>query len=320
MGRGNRKRKQSSVEGVLLVDKPEGPTSFDIVAKARRALNTRSIGHTGTLDPMASGLLVLLIGRYTRLSAHLVSDDKIYAAQVKFGARTNTDDAEGEVVEEGDANALTEEGVREAIAKMVGPARQVPPIFSAISVGGERLYKKARRGEEVEVPARDVEFYSLEVTAYDASDAAAPTVDVTVACSKGTYIRAFARDLGVALGVPAHLSGLRRIKSGAYSLQGAVTLEELEAQGAEAVATGASVVEGIAKIEVGDEERLAFDQGRSVTSVDVTALKEGELALAHQADAPLALVTRKGPTLVVTRGFGPPPAAAETADEAAQEG
>lgn len=303
------------MEGVLLVDKPIGPTSFDVVAKARRALNTRSIGHTGTLDPMASGLLVLLVGRYTRLSAHLVSDDKVYAAQVKFGMRTNTDDAEGESVEEGDATSLRENVVREAIAKMVGPARQVPPAFSAISVDGERLYKKARRGEEVVVPPRDVEFYALDVEGWDESNRAAPTVDVTVACSKGTYIRAFARDLGAAVGVPAHLSALRRLRSGAYAIENAVTLEELEAKGPAVVASGASVVEGIAKIEVGEAERVAFEQGRAVTSVDVSVLQDGELALAHQADTPLALVTRKGDALVVTRGFGPPPSGEESAQE-----
>ncbi len=250
---------------------------------------------------------MLLVGRYTRLSAHLVSDDKIYEAQVKFGTQTNTDDAEGEAIETGDATSLQEEAVREAIAAMVGKAQQVPPAFSAISIGGERLYKKARRGEEVEVPPRDVEFYRLDVTGWDASDLTAPTVDVTVACSKGTYIRAFARDLGKRVGVPAHLSGLRRTKSGAYALEGGVSLEQLQEQGAAVVTKGASAVKGMQKIEVGEEEQAAFDQGRSVTSVDVSSLAEGELALAHKADAPLALVTRKGDALVVTRGFGPPP-------------
>jgi tRNA pseudouridine55 synthase len=294
-----RRKKQGGPDGVLLVDKPAGPTSFDVIAKLRKSLGTRSLGHTGTLDPLASGLLVVLAGRFTRLSAHLTTDDKRYLARVTFGTRTSTDDREGEVIEEGDASALTEDAVRAAVAARVGTQEQVPPMYSAISQGGERLYEKARRGEQVEVPSRTITLHELQVIGWDS-----PHVDVDVLCSKGTYIRALARDLGSDLGVPAHLGGLRRTAAGAYSLQDATTLEDLlEPERAKAaLRSGPEAIRGIPQLSI---DEAAAQQLRHGQRPHVgTELPEETVGLAVCDGALVALVERHGDLLHVVRGFG----------------
>jgi tRNA pseudouridine(55) synthase len=232
-----------NIEGILLVDKAKGLSSHDVVARARRALKTRKVGHAGTLDPMATGLLVILVGRYTRLSNHLTADDKQYLAEVCFGRSTNTDDAEGETLEEGDASSVTEERVAEVLAAFLGEQDQIPPAFSAISIGGERSYKKARRGESVKIPPRRVVFHDLALE--DFSDSVAR---IRVHASKGTYIRSLARDIGQALGVPAHLCGLRRTQSGAYALEGAIDCQAVQdpEMALAALARGRSAVLGMA--------------------------------------------------------------------------
>ena len=302
-----RRRNDSGLEGVLLVDKPDGPTSFDVVAQMRRALGTRTIGHTGTLDPCANGLLVILVGRYTRLSNYLTNDDKLYVGKVAFGTRTTTDDREGEVLESGDASALTAADVQAALKKMQGPCRQRPPAFSAVSVGGERLYKKARRGEAVEAPEREVTLHALELLSFEQGEA-----EIRVLASKGTYIRSIARDLGVAVGVPAHLSALRRLRAGAYDVAAALPLETLREPGraAAALRSGPDAVAGVPRLEVDATPATHLRQGKRVSleaALPARQLPPNTVALAHHGAELIALVRVSDGHLVVERGFGPPP-------------
>ncbi|MBR9990860.1 MAG: tRNA pseudouridine(55) synthase TruB, partial [Gemmatimonadetes bacterium] len=195
----------SGIEGVLPIDKPVGPTSHDMVARARRVLGTRRIGHTGTLDPMASGLLLLCIGRATRIAEYLTGMDKRYSAVVRLGVSTDTDDAAGSVIAEHPVAGITEADVERALDRQRGDISQIPSSYSAKKVGGERAYAMARQGREVNLEAVPVSIRELTVTRFDL-----PDIHIDVTCSSGTYIRAIARDLGADLGVGAHLTALRR--------------------------------------------------------------------------------------------------------------
>ncbi len=288
-----------SISGVLVIDKPEGPTSFDVVARVRRALKTREVGHCGTLDPLATGVVVVCVGTYTRLVRVLSADDKRYTATIAFGTSTTTDDREGDVVDRGDPAKVDEKALRAAVASMSGVQMQVPPAYSAIHIDGERAYAKARRGETVEMVAREVVVHGLSLLSLDVTDDSARAV-VDVHCGKGTYVRALARDIGVKLGVPAHLHALRRTRSGAYGLEDAVHLDDVDAQAAEALRTGTGAIRGVPLVPVNDEQAAALAQGRRVpTSVSV----EGT-ALAHRGEQPVALVRVENGALVVERGFG----------------
>ena len=210
--------------GLVVVDKPSGLTSHDVVARLRRILHTRKIGHAGTLDPMATGVLVCGVGRGTKLLGHLALDTKAYTATIRLGASTRTDDAEGEVLATADASGVTDAAIAAGMAALTGAIEQVPSTVSAIKVDGKRAYALARAGEEVVLAARPVtvaEFTLLERRGTD--------LDVTVSCTSGTYVRALARDLGAGLGVGGHLTALRRTRVGPFALEHARTLEELEA-------------------------------------------------------------------------------------------
>jgi tRNA pseudouridine55 synthase len=218
--------------GLVVVDKQAGMTSHDVVARVRRLAGTRKVGHAGTLDPMATGVLVLGLNRATRLLGHLTLTDKTYAATIRLGVSTTTDDAEGEVIATAPTDALTDEGVRKALAAFVGEIDQVPSAVSAIKIAGKRAYARVRDGEVVELPARQVTIHSLEVvsTSLDhrkSLDGAAAEVEIEVHCSSGTYIRAIARDLGEELGVGGHLTALRRTAVGPFGIDTAHTLDEL---------------------------------------------------------------------------------------------
>jgi tRNA pseudouridine55 synthase len=214
--------------GLVVVDKPAGMTSHDVVARVRRLAGTRKVGHAGTLDPMATGVLVVGLGRATRLLGHLLLTDKAYDATVRLGVSTTTDDAEGEVLATVAADAVTDEDVRAGLAAMVGNVEQVPSAVSAIKVGGRRAYDLVRAGESVELAARPVRIESIDVRALRRTDPGTVDVDITVQCSSGTYIRAIARDLGAALGVGGHLTRLRRTAVGDFDLAAASTLDQLE--------------------------------------------------------------------------------------------
>ena len=206
--------------GILLLDKPQGPTSHDLVSRTRKALGTRKVGHAGTLDPMATGLMILGVDSSTRLLTFLVGLDKEYTATIRLGQATTTDDAEGEVVTSADSahlSGVTDAAIADGILSLTGEIAQVPSSFSAIKVDGVRSYDRARAGEEVDLPARTVTVSSFEVLDTRRVDAVID-LDVRVAVSSGTYVRALARDLGTALGVGGHLTALRRTRVGPFDI------------------------------------------------------------------------------------------------------
>ncbi|GAB6984853.1 tRNA pseudouridine(55) synthase TruB [Nocardioides pyridinolyticus] len=212
-------------DGLIVVDKPGGMTSHDVVSRVRRLAGTRKVGHAGTLDPMATGVLVLGVNRATRLLGHLMLTEKAYDATIRLGVATTTDDAEGEVTAALATDGLDEATIRSAAAEFVGDLLQVPTAVSAIKVDGKRAYQRVRDGEEVELQARPVTVHELTVT--DVRVSAHTELDVSVRCSSGTYIRAIARDLGARLGVGGHLTALRRTAVGPYALADAHTLDAL---------------------------------------------------------------------------------------------
>jgi tRNA pseudouridine55 synthase len=219
-------------DGLVIVDKPSGFTSHDVVAKMRGIARTRRIGHAGTLDPMATGVLVLGVERATKLLGHLALTEKEYLGTIRLGQDTVTDDAEGEITRTAPADAVTRDAVDTAVEALTGDIMQVPSKVSAIKIDGKRSYKRAREGEDFEIPARPVTVSSF--TVYDVREAVAedgtPVRDVVVSvvCSSGTYVRALARDLGAALGVGGHLTALRRTRVGPYKLDAAKTLDDLQ--------------------------------------------------------------------------------------------
>lgn len=216
----------SSAAGVIVVDKAPGMTSHDVVARVRRLAGTRKVGHAGTLDPMATGVLVVGVNRATRLLGHLTLSEKAYDATVRLGATTVTDDADGEVLATTPADDVSDEAVAAALVPLTGEIDQVPSAVSAVKIEGKRSYKRVREGEEVDLPARRVTV--RELTVLDTRrEAGHLDLDVRVVCSSGTYVRAIARDLGAALGVGGHLTSLRRTRVGPYSLDNASTLDEL---------------------------------------------------------------------------------------------
>jgi tRNA pseudouridine55 synthase len=211
------------VDGVIVVDKPVGPTSFDVVAKIRRAARVKRVGHGGTLDPLASGVLPVCLGEATKLAPFLLDADKEYEFTVRFGVETETDDAGGAVVRAGDTSAIDERTVRDALGAFRGPILQVPPAYAAIKREGKALYAYAREGIPVDVPPRAVTVFELELLDFAGPEQAR----FAVRCSKGTYVRALARDLGRALGAGGHVTALRRTRSGPFSLAAAQTLADL---------------------------------------------------------------------------------------------
>ena len=214
-------------DGVVVVDKPARWTSHDVVARMRRLAGTRKVGHAGTLDPMATGVLVLGVGRATRLLGHIAAHDKDYDATIRLGATTTTDDVEGEVVAVADASGVTDDALRAAMAALTGDIDQVPASVSAVKVNGVRAYAKVRAGESVELKSRRV-----HVARFDLRERRGDDLDVSVSCSTGTYVRALARDLGAALGVGGHLTALRRTRVGAIGLDRARSLDDLDAAAA----------------------------------------------------------------------------------------
>lgn len=210
------------LDGALLIDKPAGPTSHDIVEEVRRHFRIKKVGHCGTLDPNATGLLILLLGRATKLSDRLMSEDKVYEGAAKFGESTNSHDAAGELSDSLPVPPLTVEELNEAALEFMGDHMQTPPMVSAIKQGGVPLYKLARKGIEVERKPRLVHIYSFKFSAYSE-----PMGDFRVACTKGTYVRTLIHDLGQKIGCGAHLSTLRRLISGRFDVANAIRFEDV---------------------------------------------------------------------------------------------
>ena len=252
------------MDGVLVCDKPAQMTSHDVVARVRRLAGQRRVGHGGTLDPPATGVLVLALGRATRLLPFLPTEPKRYLAEVAFGAETDTLDAAGTVTATAPADALDEAAVRAALAGFLGPQEQVPPMVSAIKVAGERLYAKARRGEEVERAPRPIVIHDLELLGFTPGER--PRARLSVACSGGTYVRSLAADLGRALATLAHLASLRRTAVGRFTEAEAHTLEELAEPGrlAAAVLDPAAAMASTATRALTRAEAAALATGRTL--------------------------------------------------------
>jgi len=297
--------------GLLLVDKPAGMTSHDVVARARRVLSVRKVGHAGTLDPMATGLLVLGVGAATRLLGHVGGHDKTYEATIRLGASTVTDDREGEVLRTVSTAELDDAAIRAALADQTGPLQQVPSSVSAVKVEGRRSYDRVRAGEAVELAPRSVTVHALQVHRIARPTADLVDVDVTVSCTAGTYIRAIARDAGAALGVGGHLTALRRTASGPFAIAEAAAVEDAgaallagEGRGFLPLTAAARTVFPVRELTV--EEARAIGYGQRIAATGAAGLHaavdpDGRLA---------ALVEDSGPTARVAVGF---PAAAGVA-------
>jgi tRNA pseudouridine55 synthase len=253
------------VDGVLVVDKPAGPTSHDIVDRARRVLETRRVGHTGTLDPFATGVLVLCVGRATRLARFLAAGEKTYRASVRLGFATTTDDLTGEPLGAPRPADVDTDSLREALAALVGSFDQVPPAFSARQVGGRRLYELARRGEAVARAATPITVHALDLVSRGAD-----TIELEVRCSAGTYVRALARDLGERLGTGAHLVALRRTRSGGFDLGQAVAGNDLEGAAERLIPLSGLLLE-LPAVTVGEEGRRRIGHGRELAPEHVVS-------------------------------------------------
>ena len=272
--------KQSAAErpapwpsGLVIVDKPGGMTSHDVVARIRRLAHTRRVGHAGTLDPMATGVLVVGVEKATRLLGHLALTDKEYTGTIRLGQTTDTDDADGALTQSVPAGAVTDAELQQAAAGLTGAILQVPPGISAIKVGGQRSYRLARAGEAPELAARAVTVSRFDIKAVHRSGDVVDA-DVVVTCSSGTYIRALARDLGAALGVGGHLTALRRTRVGAYQISQARTLDQIAA--------------GLDLIPLAEAARAAF-AGRELSGEEATLLSHGgRLAALGAGEGPVA--------------------------------
>jgi tRNA pseudouridine55 synthase len=276
------------IDGVLVCDKPAGVTSHDVVATVRRLAGQRRVGHGGTLDPPATGVLVVALGRATRLMPYLPMEPKRYLAVIAFGAETDTLDATGQVVATADAAAVDRRSAEHALAGFLGPQQQVPPMVSAVKVGGERLYTKARRGESVEREPRAVTIHELELRELTGGET--PLATVLVTCSGGTYVRTLAADLGRALGTVAHLASLRRTAVGAFDEAAARPLDELRAM-AEAGRLGEAVIDpAIAVAPLGV---------RPVSAREAVALTSGQTLSPTGRDGPVAAVGPDGHLVAV---------------------
>jgi tRNA pseudouridine55 synthase len=248
-------------DGLVVVDKPAGWTSHDVVGRTRRLARTRKVGHAGTLDPMATGVLLLGVGKATRLLGHLALTDKVYDATIRLGQTTVTDDAEGDVLETRDASQVSDAALATQIAVLTGDLQQVPSSVSAVKVDGVRSYARVRAGEEVDLKAR-----SVTVSVFDVLDRRGDDVDVRVQCTSGTYIRALARDLGAALEVGGHLTALRRTRVGPFGLDTARTLEQLEDGFDDAVVLlDDAVARSFARRELSATEALDLSYGKKLT-------------------------------------------------------
>jgi tRNA pseudouridine55 synthase len=224
-------RSGTEIDGVLLVDKSQSMTSHDVVAITRRALNTKKVGHCGTLDPLATGLLIITIGRGTKIQDLLMSEDKEYIGTLKLGEETDSQDSDGQIIKSSPVPEFTREQIDAAFAKFHGDFYQTPPMVSAIKKDGVPLYKLARQGKVVEREPRFVHVYAHEILAIRPTE-----IDFRVVCSKGFYVRTYAHEIGTELGCGAHLKALRRTKSGRFSVEGAITVDELKVGPMEAVA------------------------------------------------------------------------------------
>ena len=262
-------------EGLLVIDKPSGPTSHDIVAKVRRATGIKRVGHAGTLDPLATGVVVIGIGRATRLLRYVQESPKVYIARVRFGIATDSLDADGRETARAPM-PVTEKQVASALSGFRGNIQQTPPMVSAIQVGGRRLHEMARAGEEIERQPRPVEVFSIEVVGFEGGEF--PLATIAVECSKGTYIRVLADDIARVLGGRAHLEELRRTRIGSFGLEQALTVENLD-RWETSLLPLATAVGPMPRLVVNDAQRLRTIHGRTLEAVGM----EGPIAVIDPA-------------------------------------
>ncbi len=277
--------RRGGLDGVLIVSKPSGPTSHDVVGLVRRLSSTRRVGHGGTLDPFAAGVLPVFLGRATRLVEYHLSGRKRYRATICFGATSTTDDIDGERTPI-DGPPLTREQVEAGLEAFTGPLRQVPPVYSAVQIEGRRAYQMARRGETVELSPRDVVIHEARMLEWDDSDPVRPMAVVDVECSAGTYIRALARDLGARLESGAYLGALVRTASGSFRLEDSISFEALREHAADGPA-------GIERVLRPIDAGLEYLPHATITSDEVRRLGEGLITAPKRPldvrDAPLVL-------------------------------
>jgi tRNA pseudouridine55 synthase len=288
-----------SRHGVLVVDKPAGPTSHDIVDRVRRALGERRVGHTGTLDPFATGVLPVCVGKATRLARFLLPGDKVYRATVRLGFATSTDDLTGSPLGEPRPVRLDREGIGAAARTLTGTFTQLPPFFSAKRVSGRRSHELAREGRPVERTGAVVTVHAFDVLAVEGE-----RVEIEVCCSPGTYIRALARDLGAILGCGGHLTALRRLRSGAFTLEQAVDGDRLEASATDRVLPLEALLLDLPEVRVGPDGLQALRHGRDLgRALVVSGFPDGPPPRVRVLDGDGALLA-----LAVPRGFasGPP--------------
>lgn len=274
--------------GFLNIDKPLHMTSHDVVAKVRRKLGLRRVGHAGTLDPLASGVLVICVGRATRLSEYVMATTKVYDAQVRLGIVTTTYDAEGEVMRQADASMVTQQEIESVLPQFTGDIQQLPPMYSAVKQNGKKLYDIARQGGEVERKPRPVHIVSLDVTDWDL-----PDFSLQVTCGSGTYIRSLAYDIGEALNVGAHLSGLRRLQSGQFTIDRAVPLDEFltsETSPQDYFVAAKDALSNYSQIELTSDNIENIRHGRSIENTDDTLQN---LVMAYDTDEQLVAVLQK---------------------------
>jgi tRNA pseudouridine55 synthase len=278
------------VDGLIVVDKPGGMTSHDVVARIRRLAKTRRVGHGGTLDPMATGVLIIGVNKATRLLTYVIGSEKSYSATIRLGESTITDDAEGETTGKASTAAVTDDQIRAFLATQIGEIDQTPSAVSAIKINGQRAYKRVRDGEDVEIPSRRITILSLEVLTIDRpQDADAIDVSIDVTCSSGTYIRAIARDLGAALKVGGHLTALRRTAVGGLSLAESSTLAELEEKAPDVI--GLPMAEAASRAfprrEATEEESKILSHGGALDPVGI----QGPYAVFDPAGKLLAILS-----------------------------
>lgn len=290
------------IHGVVVVDKPVGPTSFSIVRQARKATGARKVGHGGTLDPLASGVLPLCFGEATKLAQFLLDADKEYEAHIAFGAETDTYDADGAVTRRQPAQHLTAQDVRAALGGFLGAQSQVPPMYSALKRDGKPLYAYAREGEVLERTPRTIRIDALEMRAFASSSAAGeslaaenPSAHVFIRCSKGTYVRSLAFDLGRALGTGAHLVGLRRVRSGPFGLDRAVAPESLRVGQTLPVISPADALAHLATLTVCEDVARTLVQGRIIRWENAGAVS----GQAHDLGSPIRILAPDGQLLAV---------------------
>lgn len=250
--------------GLVFIDKPAGWTSHDIVAKLRGIAGTRRVGHAGTLDPMATGLLVLGVDAGTKLLTFLVGSNKTYEARIRLGASTITDDAEGEITATHDASGITRAQIEGVLEKLRGEIMQVPSSVSAIKIDGERAYAKVRGGDEVKLAARPITIHKFEITSNPTPVAGLLDFDAVIECSSGTYIRALARDLGAALGVGGHLTALRRTKVGDYHVDAAQQMDGLNRENLRITPLAEAAIANFEKFELSAQQEVDLRHGKKI--------------------------------------------------------